>query len=232
MTVIRNRDKIDLTWDGTTFYYEDGNGRVQEFSNGEGSLYSENGEITETRLVNGDSTGELAFFGFSSFGIEADDLDLGSGAVTRISGTETTFNGFESLYTKEVILEEADILGMFATPYEVITGVANKTIVVVDVQYTLLASLGGGGANVPYLAGGDLLLQTETGGEDVSSGAPEAAYVKEVTNTVYTRVYGNTSNYYQVLNGEGVTLTNDTAAFTTGNRRLRVRVTYRLYNKS
>jgi len=42
MTVIRNRDKIDLTWDGTTFYYEDGNGRVQEFSTGDSSLPLEN----------------------------------------------------------------------------------------------------------------------------------------------------------------------------------------------
>lgn len=117
----------------------------------------------------------------------------------------------------EVSLTAAQIIGMNATPLEIVTGVAGVSYEVTD--YTVVFDYG----TTQFTGGGAVVI--EDSANTARSATLAAAVVLAAADSV-TSVAGNKGT---LLNGSGLFITNATAAFAAGDGVARLKVSYRTH---
>lgn len=127
----------------------------------------------------------------------------------------------------QVALSSANILGMYATPVQMIaTPGSGFMIVIVNASMETLPS------GTAYLLGGPVTLQygntNHGGGDSATGGTLAAADILGATSTLYTFPLPATSSAYVIAtdSNKGIFISNSVAAFTTGTGTAKINITY------
>lgn len=128
------------------------------------------------------------------------------------------FNFVNTIQVITVSLTAANIIAMFTTPITVIAGVAGQVPVIEESAWSF--TYGG----TQFTGGGTLKLAEETSGTTLMLG-PSAAFITAAANSVQTRL---PSDGITRTSGKGIQISNNTAAFATGNGTMKLFIAYRM----